>query len=86
MEALRGHPIREPKVGLLQHFSPKQLAEKLQSYGLKEVGVLRLDSCNVGDGDYLVRLKKELDLLNIKVGYLSAPNGYLQATHLPFCI
>ncbi|WP_434634621.1 hypothetical protein [Chromobacterium sp. CV08] len=71
-------------VGRPQHFSPKQLAEKLQSYGLKQVGVLRIDSCNVGDGDYLVRLKKELDKLNIKVGYLSAPNGYLQATHLPF--
>lgn len=64
--------------------SAKQLAKKLSGYGLKKVGVIRLDSCNVGDGFYLVELKKALHAEGIEFGYLSAPNGYLQIPHLPF--
>jgi len=67
-----------------QSFSPAQLVQKLQSYGLKEVGILRIDSCHVGAGFYLPEVKRMLDRAGIKVGYLSAPNGYLQVSHLPF--
>lgn len=60
------------------------VAKRLLSYGLKEVGVLRLDSCNVGSGAFLSQLKLAFMNLDIKVGYLCAPNGLLQARHMPF--
>jgi hypothetical protein len=65
------------------NYTAKLLVEKLQSYGLREVGVLRLDSCNVGSGHYLTALKAELERVGIKAGYLSSPNGYLLGAHLP---
>ncbi|KOC91100.1 hypothetical protein [Winslowiella iniecta] len=66
------------------YYSPEALAKKLYSYGLRQVGILRLESCNVGSGDYVTAFKKELDKLGIKVGYLAAPNGYLTASNLPY--
>jgi hypothetical protein len=65
------------------NYTPKLLVDKLKSYGLREIGVLRLDSCNVGTGYYLTSLKAELDKKGIKVGYLGSPNGYLLIGHLP---
>lgn len=65
-------------------FTANVMAEKLAAMGLKQVGVLRLDSCNVGAGAYLQQLKAALRKLNISVGYLAAPNGYLQDVHIPF--
>ncbi|WP_146745739.1 hypothetical protein V1599_20760 [Enterobacter sp. ECC-175] len=65
-------------------FTAKVMAEKLAAMGLKNVGVLRLDSCNVGAGAYLQQLRAALRDLDIRVGYLAAPNGYLQDVHIPF--
>lgn len=59
------------------------IAQKLKGYGLKEVGVLRLDSCNVGSGFFLKALKSQLEKADISFGYLSSPKGLLQAKHLP---
>lgn len=66
------------------NYTAKAVAERLLSCGLKEIGVLRLDSCHVGAGAYLHQLKQALTGVGIKFGYLSAPNGYLQAWHMPF--
>ncbi|MDT7524440.1 hypothetical protein RAE21_19005 [Rhodoferax sp. TBRC 17198] len=57
-------------------YAPKALAEKLRDAGLKEAGILKLEGCNVGKGDYLEKLKIALDELDIKVGYLSGPKSY----------
>ena len=51
------------------------LAQKLVDAGLKEVGVLKFKSCDVGKERYLEKLKVALDLRDIKVGYISAPTG-----------
>ncbi|WGK60086.1 hypothetical protein [Pantoea sp. SS70] len=59
------------------------MAEKLVAMGLRQVGVLRLDSCNVGTGEYLYELRYALRALGVNVGYLAAPNGYLGVYHHP---
>lgn len=59
------------------------LTKTLMDAGLKEVGVLRLDSCNVGDGPFLFLLQNHFRDKGIKVGYFAAPNGLLNITHLP---
>lgn len=66
------------------NYTAHAVAQRLLSYGLKEIGVLRLDSCHVGAGAYLHQLKQALTGVGIKFGYLCAPNGYLQAYHMPF--
>lgn len=55
--------------------SPAQLAALLEQSGLREVGVLKFQSCYAGKGDYLERLRDELTARNIRVGYLSGPTG-----------
>lgn len=56
-------------------YTPESLATKLHEAGLKEAGILKLEGCNVGKGDYLEKLKYELNRLGIKVGYLSGPKS-----------
>lgn len=65
------------------NYTARLVAERLSQYGLKEVGVLRLDSCNVGIGVYLQQLKSALTEKGIKCGFICAPNGVLQSRHLP---
>jgi hypothetical protein len=55
--------------------SAEQLAEKLHHYGVRRVGVLKIQACDVGKGDYLERLRGALHALGIEVGYLCAPTG-----------
>lgn len=57
--------------------SASELAMQLFQLGLRELGVLKLQSCNIGGGFYLNQLKNELEKLSIKIGFLSAPAGYL---------
>lgn len=68
---LHGHGSTKDFAGM----SPTMLAQKLVDAGLKEVGVLKFKSCDVGKERYLEKLKVALDLRDIKVGYISAPTG-----------
>ncbi|AYR24567.1 hypothetical protein RC54_12360 [Herbaspirillum rubrisubalbicans] len=52
---------------------PFILACKLKRAGLKEVGVIKLQSCRNGKGDFLKEFLEALSQLGIKVGYVSAP-------------
>ncbi|WP_245798186.1 hypothetical protein [Vibrio ostreicida] len=70
--------------GLETSLSPRGLASKLFDLGLRKVGVLKVQSCNVGGGFYLSKLARELHNIGIEVGFLSAPKGYLvQLPRLP---
>ncbi|MFQ6251748.1 hypothetical protein ACLMPM_25655 [Yersinia enterocolitica] len=60
------------------------LAKQLALYGVKEVGVIALHSCNLGSGGYLYELRRALIDIGIKFGYLRAPRGLLGASHIPF--
>ncbi len=66
--------------GGTDHFSElsaEDLASALWNAGLTEVGILKLQACNVGKGDFFIHLKQELDKFGIKVGYISGPKGLL---------
>jgi len=58
------------------HLDAAQLADVLQGAGLKQLGVLKIEACNVGKGNYLNELKAELTKRGIDVGYISAPTDY----------
>ena len=69
---------------LYQTLSAPELAKQLHFSGLREVGVLKLQSCNVGGGYYVKQLAQALDRHGIRVGFISAPKGYLvQLPRLP---
>lgn len=59
------------KVGKLE---PHNLAEKLQSAGLKKVGLITFKSCSVGIGDFLEKFVNELREREILIGFAK---GYL---------
>jgi len=65
-------------------FSAEQLAEKLVSCGLKEVGVLKFQSCDVGRGEYLKELRDELARRGVAVGYLAGYTGLYCDSRIPF--
>lgn len=69
--------------GFSNYSSAAELAQHLQMAGLKEVGVLKLQACDVGKGDYLQQLKNELTNRGIKVGYISAPVGTATDVRIP---
>jgi len=71
----------DSSTGTFDMYTPERLATRLYSYGLREVGVLRIDACYTGQGNYLARLKTALDNKGIKVGYLSAPTGAVTTTN-----
>jgi hypothetical protein len=58
------------------------LAQALQAGGLRQVGVLKLQGCSVGRGDYLHRLSGELQSRGIDFGYLSAYTTDVQRTYV----
>jgi hypothetical protein len=64
------------------NMSPSQMADRLASAGLQETGVLKLQACNAGRGQYLEELGDELNKRNVKIGYLSGPEGLLIDTRL----
>ncbi|CAM3829014.1 hypothetical protein [Vibrio aquimaris] len=77
-------PICSNQSGLETSLSPTELAKKLFDLGLREVGVLKVQSCNVGGGFYLTKLEQALKKTGINVGFLAAPKGYLvQLPRLP---
>jgi hypothetical protein len=53
------------------------MADRLASAGLQETGVLKLQACNAGRGQYLEKLGDELNKRNVKIGYLPGPEGLL---------
>ncbi|BBO59095.1 hypothetical protein [Mycoavidus sp. B2-EB] len=60
--------------------SAEELAYALKSAGLNEVGILKLQSCNVGKGDeesFLYELKGALDGQGVNFGYICGPTGSL---------
>lgn len=67
--------IAHANEGSFARHSPALLALKLRDAGLRKVGILKLEGCNVGSGDYLEQLKDALNKLNVEVGYLSGPTG-----------
>lgn len=54
--------------------TPFELASILYKAGLRNVGVIKFQSCDVGKGDYLREFVAELDDLGAKVGYVSGAN------------
>ncbi|MBP1313382.1 hypothetical protein J2X56_000609 [Herbaspirillum sp. 1173] len=56
---------------------PFIFACKLKRAGLREVGVIKFQSCRNGKGDFLKEFLEALDQLEIRVGYVSAPIGGL---------
>jgi hypothetical protein len=55
--------------------SASTLATDLYSFGLRRVGVIKLQSCDGGLGNYLEHFLQNLNALGIQVGYLSAMKG-----------
>ncbi|MFY2506743.1 hypothetical protein ACN3E9_00070 [Vibrio pectenicida] len=77
-------PICSDQNGLETSLTPSGLARKLFDLGLRQVGVLKIQSCNIGGGFYLTQLERALKKTGIDVGFLSAPKGYLvQLPRLP---
>lgn len=60
-----------------EYFSPQQLAQELKQRGLREVGVIKLQSCSIGCASFPDQFVKELSKLNIRVGYVSSMKGGL---------
>jgi hypothetical protein len=56
--------------------TPKELAEKLANVGLKQVGVIKLNSCFAGRGSYIEQLGHELDKCNIQFGWISGSRDF----------
>ncbi|GLT19593.1 hypothetical protein GCM10007938_33750 [Vibrio zhanjiangensis] len=77
-------PICSDQSGFETSLTPSGLARKLFDLGLRQVGVLKIQSCNLGGGFYLGKLDQELKKAGINVGFLAAPKGYLvQLPRLP---
>ena len=77
-------PVCMNQSGIETSLTPTGLARKLFDLGLRQVGVLKVQSCNVGGGFYLSKLETELKKIGIDVGFLAAPKGYLvQLPRLP---
>ncbi|MCX8565908.1 MAG: hypothetical protein ON057_000635 [Glomeribacter sp. 1016415] len=58
----------------------EELAYALKNAGLSEVGILKLQSCNVGKGkeeSFLYEFKDALNSQGINFGYICGPTGYL---------
>lgn len=70
-------PICANQNGSYAPITPVDLARKLYALGLRQVGVLKVQSCNVGGGFYLSKLETELKKVGIDVGFIAAPKGYL---------
>ncbi|MGR5159361.1 hypothetical protein [Vibrio owensii] len=70
-------PVCMNQNGIETSLTPGELARKLFDLGLRQVGVLKVQSCNVGGGFYLSKLETELKKTGIEVGFLVAPKGYL---------
>ncbi|NRD73650.1 hypothetical protein HQQ94_10385 [Shewanella sp. VB17] len=70
-------PVSIGNIDIETSISPRGLVEQLKAQGLRQVGVLKLQSCNVGGGFYLPALSSELQRAGIDVGFISAPKGYL---------
>ena len=66
-------PVSIGNIGIETSISARALVNKLQAHGLRQVGVLKLQSCNVGGGFYLSSLASELQRADIDVGFISAP-------------
>ena len=64
-------------------YEPRQLAQMLYGAGLRQVGILKISSCEIGAGTFLEELKAALDSRGVKVGYLSAPIGILLDNRIP---
>jgi hypothetical protein len=70
---LQGHGNKNGISG----YVPKKLAVKLHDNGLRKVGVVKFQSCDVGSGQFQEEFIKECDSIGIAVGYSSAPIGDL---------
>jgi len=57
--------------------SHDQLAQELQYWGLEQVGLISVRGCAVGANDYLERLRDDLDMRQIRVGWLIGYRGEL---------
>ena len=68
---------------LLASMTPEELAIWLHKTGLRSIGLLKVQSCHSGTGTYLEDLKRELDALGIRVGYLSGPAGLVSDLRIP---
>jgi hypothetical protein len=79
---LHGHGDSERFEGL----SAAQLAVGLRDAGLSEVGVLKLQACEAGQGSFLEDLAAELNRLGIRVGYVSGPIANISDTRIPVSI
>ncbi len=58
-----------------ERYDAKTVAQFLHRAGLKEVGILKVQACNVGKGDFLSELKDALIGKGVGVGYVSGPTG-----------
>lgn len=70
-------PICANQNGSYAPITPVDLARKLYALGLRQLGVLKVQSCNVGGGFYLSKLDTELKKVGIDIGFIAAPKGYL---------
>ncbi|AST28657.1 type III effector protein [Ralstonia pseudosolanacearum] len=64
----------------VEDLTAAELAAKLHDAGLEEVGVLKIQACDVGKGHYLQALLEHLASRGVKVGYLCGPKGALTDT------
>lgn len=58
------------------------LACELVSHGLREVGFIKIQACNIlrESDDFLIQLRTELNNKGVKVGYLSGTRKYMSQT------
>lgn len=76
-----GHPDKISKYNGLR-LGPDQLADELVMHGLTQVGVLKIQACNIlrNSDEYLMKLLSALDYRGVKVGYLAGTRKYISQT------
>jgi hypothetical protein len=72
--------------GKVVESSAWKLGKFLHDSGLKEVGVLKIKACNIGEKQFLEKLVLSLNHHGVKVGYVSAPVGTYADIRIPMKI
>lgn len=70
---IAGHGTEDGLVGFRN--SPETLVRVLRRAGLKNVGIIKFHSCNIGVGDWLSRFRTSLSNSGVQFCYISGPES-----------
>ncbi|MCE0844180.1 hypothetical protein LVQ79_01205 [Buttiauxella sp. A2-C1_F] len=60
----------------LEEIKQNKLVERLLQYGLKEVGVIKFHSCELGQKTWIDNFAKKMMMNGVRFSWVSAPRGY----------